>query len=123
MAKPIEALIDKISQDVKHPNLISQTQDACRKKQAFCFGADRARLVLQPMSKDGIPYVFIWLAASTEPDSIARYLHEVKTLTRLIGGRWIEFYTARQGFIRLAARLGWDRLPNEDGLMKFKIPM
>ncbi|EOO7134526.1 TPA: hypothetical protein ACV8GI_005507, partial [Escherichia coli] len=50
------------------------------------------------------------------------YLPEVKTLTRLAGGRWAEFHTARRGFIRLGKRLGFERMPDdEDGFMVFRI--
>lgn len=119
----IKTLTDRVISDTNDPNLIEKIQNACCKKQAFCFGTERGRLVLKPMSKDGIPYVFIWLAVSDEPGSIAHYLEEVKNLTRMIGGRWAEFCTARKGFIRVARRLGWERLADEGVLMKFKIPV
>ncbi|RLM26496.1 hypothetical protein BIY29_05405 [Brenneria alni] len=119
----IKTLTDRVISDTNDPELINKIQDACRKKQAFCFGTEHGRIVLAPKSRDGIPYIFIWLAASTEPGSISRYLEEVKTLTRMIGGRWVEFSTARKGFIRVAQRLGWERLADEGALMKFKIPM
>lgn len=103
--------------------LKNEIQDACRKKQAFCFGADDARIVLKPRSCDGIPYVVVWLGVSTSIDGLERYTPKVQELTRMIGGRWAEFYTARKGFIRKARQLGFERLPDEDGLMKFRIPV
>lgn len=119
----LNELISQVAAESREPSLIENIQDACRKKQAFCFGTEQARIVLCPQMRDGIPYVFIWLAASAEPGSVSRYLDEVKTLTRMIGGRWAEFCTARRGFIRVARRHGWERLADEGGLMKFKIPM
>lgn len=104
-------------------NLLTDIQDACRKKQAFCFGADDARIVLRPRMKGGVPYVVVWLGVSTATDGLVRYTPHVKELTRMAGGRWAEFYTERRGFIRVARRLGFVRLPDEDGLMKFRIPV
>ncbi|GKV98799.1 MULTISPECIES: hypothetical protein [Pectobacterium] len=115
--------INRVAADSREPSLIKNIQNACCKKQAFCFGTDATQIVLVPKSRNGIPYVFVWLAVSTEPDSIVRYLDEVKALTRMIGGRWVEFNTARKGFIRVAAKLGFERLPNEEGFMTFKIPV
>ncbi|WP_226887647.1 hypothetical protein [Pectobacterium aquaticum] len=117
----MEKIMNRVAEDVGEPDLIIRIQNACRKKQAFCFGSENGRIVLVPKSRNGIPYVFVWLAVSTEPDSIARYLDEVKVLTRMVGGRWAEFNTARKGFIRIAAKSGFERLPNEDGFMTFKI--
>lgn len=104
-------------------NLKDEILDACRKKQAFCFGADDARIVLRPRSRDGVPYVVVWLGVSTSLDGLDRYTSKVQELTRMIGGRWAEFYTERKGFIRKARQLGFERLPDEDGLMKFRIPV
>lgn len=103
--------------------MLEEIQDACRNKQAFCFGADDARIVLRPRSRDGVPYVVVWLGVSTSLDGLDRYTPKVQELTRMIGGRWAEFYTARKGFIRKARQLGFERLPDEDGLMKFRIPV
>ncbi|GKV88525.1 hypothetical protein [Pectobacterium carotovorum] len=117
----IEGLIQRVALDSRESNLITNIQSACLKKQAFCFGADDTRIVLRPRSYHGIPYVVVWLGVSTRKDALAYWLPHVQELTRMVGGRWAEFYTARKGFIRVAQRLGFERLPDEFGLMKFKI--
>ncbi|EKN3739665.1 TPA: hypothetical protein ACPZQZ_002009 [Yersinia enterocolitica] len=113
----------RIASDASDPELLIHVQDACRNKQAFCFSADDAVIVLRPRMKEGIPYVVVWLGISSGPHGLVKYTQEVQQLTRMIGGRWAEFYTARKGFIRIARRLGFERLVDEDGLMKFKIPV
>ncbi|MBA0188267.1 hypothetical protein F9U39_01465 [Pectobacterium versatile] len=123
MKKILNELITRVSMDSREPNLITNIQSACRKKQAFCFGTDDTRIVLRPLSYHGIPYVVVWLGVSTRKDALAYWLPHVQELTRMAGGRWAEFYTARKGFIRVARRLGLERLPDEFGLMKFKIPV
>ncbi len=115
-----EAIFSAVSGDV---GLLNEIRNAIAKDEAFCFGADDVRMVLRPRSKNGIPYVVIWLGASIGHNNMVKYLPEVQQLTRMIGGRWVEFYTVRKGFIRVAPRLGFERLPDEDGLMKFKIPV
>ncbi|WP_145543903.1 hypothetical protein [Yersinia frederiksenii] len=116
-----DSKLARIASDAGDPELLIHVQNACRNKQAFCFSADDAVIVLRPRMKDGVPYVVVWLGISTGPQGLVKYTPEVQQLTRMIGGRWAEFYTARKGFIRIARRLGFKRLADEDGLMKFKI--
>lgn len=120
---PLERYLHRVAKDSGDDELLNAIQNACREKQAFCFGADDARIVLRPRMKDGVPYVVVWLGVSTATDGLLRYTPRVQELTRMIGGRWAEFYTRRKGFIRVARRLGFVRLPDEDGLMKFRIPV
>ncbi|MGM3172505.1 hypothetical protein [Dickeya lacustris] len=114
-------IIHQVGIDTNDEHLIEKIQNACRKKQAFCFGTEDTRIVLRPRSYHGIPYVVVWLGVSTKKDALAYWLPHVQELTRMVGGRWAEFYTVRKGFIRVAQRLGFERLPDEFGLMKFKI--
>ncbi|EGG3070117.1 hypothetical protein MOR33_004047 [Salmonella enterica] len=124
MADKLQLYLHRVMNDTGNPELLNEIQNACRKKQAFCFGAPDGRLVLKPMMKDGIPYVLVWLGICTGQDSVVRYLPEVKTLTRMTGGRWAEFHTTRRGFIRLARQLGFEQMPDdEDGFMVFRIPV
>ncbi|MEI7375680.1 hypothetical protein [Dickeya chrysanthemi] len=116
-------LSQRVERESGDRNLLNNIQSACHKKQAFCFGTDDTRIVLRPRSYYGIPYVVVWLGVSTRKDALAYWLPHVQELTRMAGGRWAEFYTVRKGFIRVAQRLGFERLPDEFGLMKFKIPV
>ncbi|HBZ9867366.1 TPA: hypothetical protein MND73_004296 [Salmonella enterica subsp. houtenae] len=117
-----ERCMQRVIDDTANPALLNEIQDECRKKRAFCFSAPDGWLVLKPMVKDSVPYVLVWLGVCAGHDSVARYLPEVKTLTRMAGGRWAEFHTTRKGFIRLAKRLDFERMPDdEDGFMVFRI--
>ncbi|ARZ00815.1 hypothetical protein [Yersinia ruckeri] len=118
-----DSKLARVARDAGDPYLLTQIQDACRKKQAFCFSAEDARIVLRPRLRDGVPYVVVWLGVSSGHHGLEKYTPQVQQLTRMIGGRWAEFYTARKGFIRIARRLGFERLADEGGLMKFKIPI
>lgn len=42
----LERYMQRVMADTGNPNLLSEIQDACRKKQAFCFGAPDGQLVL-----------------------------------------------------------------------------
>ncbi|EJG5926855.1 hypothetical protein NAE50_005389 [Salmonella enterica] len=122
MTEKLRLLMQRVMSDVGNPDLLNEIQNACRKKQAFCFGAPDGQLVLKPMMKDGIPYVLVWLGICTGQNSVVRYLPEVKKLTRMAGGRWAEFHTVRRGFTRLARQLGFEQMPDdEDGMMVFRI--
>lgn len=104
-------------------DLLNKISDAIANNEAFCFGTDDIRMVLRPRMKNGIPYVVVWLGVSTRRDGLIKYLPQLKELTRMIGGQWVEFYTKRKGFIRVAPKLGFERQPDEEGLMKFKMMM
>ncbi|EDS8304648.1 hypothetical protein BFK02_001489 [Salmonella enterica subsp. enterica serovar Java] len=52
----LERYMQRVMADTGNPNLLSEIQDACRKKQAFCFGAPDGQLVLKPMVKDNCKY-------------------------------------------------------------------
>ncbi|EJZ6648285.1 hypothetical protein OIN13_003858 [Salmonella enterica subsp. enterica serovar Kentucky] len=118
----LERYMQRVMADTGNPNLLSEIQDACRKKQAFCFGAPDGQLVLKPMVKDNVPYVLVWLGICDGYDSVAQYLPEVQQLTRMSGGRWAEFHTTRKGVIRLGKRVGFERMSDdEDGFMVFRI--
>lgn len=80
--------------DTGNANLQSEIQDACHKKQAFCFGAPDGQQVIKPMEKDGVSYA-----------------PEVQHLPRLSRGHRAEFHTMFKGFIRLARRPGFERMP------------
>lgn len=75
--------LQRVMRDTGNPDLLNEIRDACRKKQAFCFGAPDGQLVLKPMVKEGVPYVLVWLGIGEGADSVARYLPEVQKLTRL----------------------------------------
>ncbi|NKI73539.1 hypothetical protein Dpoa2040_000741 [Dickeya sp. CFBP 2040] len=121
MSNVLLQLSQRVERESGDINLLNNIQNACRKKQAFCFGTDDTRIVLRPRSYYCIPYVVVWLGVSTRKDALAYWLPHVQELTRMAGGRWAEFYTVRKGFIRVAQRLGFERLPDEFGLMRFKI--
>lgn len=88
--------MQRVVRNSRNPEFMNEVKDACLKKQAFCFEAPDGFLVLRSvLSADGIPYVLVLLGVCTGSNSVERYLPEVKTLTRLAGGRWLNFI--RQG--------------------------
>ncbi|ENP0421832.1 hypothetical protein ACW6AV_001403 [Edwardsiella piscicida] len=104
-------------------SLLDDINRTCRRGEALCLGSEQVRLVLRLRLRDGVPYVVVWLAASTLPDGLRRYTPLVKMMTRQVGGLWAEFATRRRGFVRLAGRLGFERLADEGAFLRFKIPL
>ncbi|HDL7691797.1 TPA: hypothetical protein PXP51_001581 [Yersinia enterocolitica] len=113
----------RILRDTQDLSLLLNIRHACRQQQAFWFSAEDAVLVLRPRVSDGMPYVLVWLAVSTRRKGLEHYLPTLQYLTRRMGGRWAEFYTVRQGFIRIARRVGFERMADEEGFMRFRIPV
>lgn len=120
MKKINDAVIDYWMQ---HPEEMKELEQSIASGRAFVFGTETDRIVMAPRARDGILHVVIWLGISVSRDALIRLTPEVQKMTRAIGGRWAEFYTVRKGFIRIASKLGFERMPDEDGVMKFRIPV
>ena len=114
----------QIAQQCGDPNLPREIYEACRNKQAFLFVREGAGFVLKPLCEDGVTGVLIWAAWSERPDGINTYTEYVRFLARQIGARWLRFHTVRKGFIRIAAKHGWQRKADDaDGFMVFEMTL
>lgn len=107
----------------ENPEQMDEIYAAVASGDARIFGNETDRIVLRFRLQDGIPYVLVWLGISVSIDGLERNTPIIKKMTRDVGGRWAEFYTKRKGFIRISRRMGFERLPDQDGFMKFKIPV
>jgi len=115
------SLINRVAADVNEPDLFERIKDACRKKQAFCFGDENTLAVLRLMDLDGEKYMLVWLGISSGTGALAKFNPIVTELTRAAGAGWFEFCTTRRGFVRVAGKLGFIRLPDdEQGRMRFR---
>lgn len=115
------SLIQRVACDVGEPHLLDNIQDACRKKQAFCFGDDDTRVVLRLKERNGEKYMLVWLGVSHGTGALEKFNPIVTELTRAAGAGWFEFCTTRRGFVRAAGRLGFVRQPDdEQGRMWFR---
>lgn len=115
------SLINKVAGDVNEPELFENIKDACRKKQAFCFGDETTRVVLKLMEREGKNYMLVWLGVSTGIGALEKFNPIVTELACVAGAGWFEFCTTRRGFIRAAGKLGFVRQPDdEQGRMWFR---
>lgn len=115
------SLINRVATDVNEPDLFERIKDACRKKQAFCIGDDTTRVVLRLMERDGGKYMLVWLGISTGSGSLEKFNPIVTEISRSAGVGWFEFCTIRQGFRRVAGKLGFVRQPDDSqGRMWFR---
>lgn len=105
-----------------HAAEMDELDRAIASGKAFVLGTDTERIVWAPRERGGDLHVVVWLGVSVSQQGLERHTETMKKLTRDIGGRWFEFYTERKGFIRVASRYGFDRMPDEDdGVMKFRL--
>ena len=115
------SLIQRVAIDVGEPQLLNNIQNACRNKQAFCFGDEDTRVILRLMERDGERYMLVWLGVSRGSRALEKFNPIVTELSRAAGAGWFEFCTTRRGFIRRAGRLGFIRLPDDEfGRLWFK---
>lgn len=114
-------LVSRVATDVNEPDLLENITDACRKKQAFCFGDENTRVVLRLMEREGERYMLVWLGVSSGTGALEKFNPIVTEISRAAGAGWFEFCTTRQGFRRVAAKLGFVRQPDDaQGRMWFK---
>lgn len=114
-------LINRVATDVYESDLFDRIKDACRKKQAFCFGDENTRVVLRLMVRDGEKYMLVWLGISSGSGALAKFNPIVTELTRAAGAEWFEFCTTRRGFVRVAGIMGFIRQPDDErGRMRFR---
>ncbi|MEG0716736.1 MAG: hypothetical protein RSE33_10250 [Hafnia sp.] len=115
------SLINRVAADVNEPDLFEKIKDACRKKQAFCFGDENTRVVLRLMARDGEKYMLVWLGISCGAGALEKFNPVVTDISRAAGAGWFEFCTTRRGFMRVAGRMGFIRqLDDELGRMWFR---
>lgn len=115
------SLINRVAVDVNEPDLFKKIKDACRKKQAFCFGDENTRVVLRLMDRDGEKYMLVWLGISCGSSALEKFNPVVTDISRAAGAGWFEFCTTRRGFMRVAGRMGFIRQPDDElGRMWFR---
>lgn len=105
----VEPAIRSITEDF-HP---ANVRVECQLGRAhFLLGSnDREFVVLKGQSDpySNVSYLLIWLAWSKSGNAAERHIDEIKRIARDAGFHWIEFHTHRQGFERIAPRLGMHR--------------
>lgn len=117
----ISSLISRVARDVNEPGLQHDIEQACRRKQAFCFGDDNTCVVLKLQVRDGEKSMLVWLGVSDGAGALEKFNPVVTELTCAAGCAWFEFCTVRRGFIRVAGKLGFIRQPDdEQGRMWFR---
>lgn len=100
-----------------NPGLMTEIHEACLNKQAFLFvEPDVGGWVLSPIVEGKTVGVLVYAAWSDRPGAFVRYLPEVERLARMIGGRWLKFYSKRKGFTRSAPKLGWEQVENDSDI-------
>ncbi len=93
---------------VNDPDLPNTILKACLNKQAFFFACGNARFVLCPRPAA----VLVWALWAIGPADHAEVGAAIESLALEIGVTRLEFWTARRGFDRVAARHGYLSRPD-----------
>lgn len=109
LAKPdkvsnYENELKAIGSKVNDPDLFERIRKACLNRRAFLFEGPEGFTVLRPITG---PAVLSWASYTREKADLATYQKEVELLSKEIGAKWIEFWTVRPGFKRVATKLGY----------------
>lgn len=106
----VKSAIDSIGSDCGRSRLFDEVDHFCSQNLAFLYCSESGFVVLRPGVLDGRKFVEVLAAFTREPvDAIRVYGESIRRLATVIGAEYLEFWTARQGFERLAPRNGWEK--------------
>lgn len=101
---------------------MDELDDAVSQGKARVLGTPTERIVYSLCGDGAERHMVIWLGVSVAQDGLVRHTESMRKIAASLGCGWFEFYTKRKGFVRIAPRLGFERMPDEcDGVMKFRL--
>ena len=104
-----KAQILSISRLCGDKNLFDDIDKACSDERAFLFVASDGFIVLRPRHQRQQTYIDVPVAYCKGGKALERYQPTVIQLAQMGNAEFVQFYTARKGFDRLAKRLGWSK--------------
>lgn len=111
----LKQYIIQIGDKAGKPSLYGDIKTACEKRRAFVFVGNQCFTVLKPIVRGDENGVLVWVAYAKHPQAIARHQYDVEQLSKQINATFLEFWTKRQGFERVAPRYGYVTDRVEDG--------
>lgn len=106
----------------KNPAEMDELDVAISQGKARVLGTETERIVYAVRGENKQRHLVVWLGVSVAQDGLQRHTESMRKISSALGCGWFEFYTKRKGFIRIAPRLGFERMPDEeDGVMKFRL--
>lgn len=107
---------------LENPDEMDELHMAVGEGKARVLGTATERIVYAIRGEGNLRHVVVWLGISVAQDGLRRHTESMRKISAALGCGWFEFYTKRKGFIRIAPRLGFERMPDEeDGVMKFRL--
>lgn len=103
--KMVVARICAIAKASRWPSLLDEISASCRSEEAFYFVDDNGFVVLKPIVSNGVSGVLIWTAFHACRGR--EYLLDIDQLALEIGASFLEFWSYRRGFERVAPALGY----------------
>ncbi|MBM7070870.1 hypothetical protein JQC92_02290 [Shewanella sp. 202IG2-18] len=101
--------IQAIGRMSAEPDLFETINKACSDERAFLFLAPDGFIVLRPRHCRQQTFISVPVAYCEGGKALERYQGEVINLSRMGKAEFVQFYTARKGFDRLALKLGWSK--------------
>ncbi|WP_407330547.1 hypothetical protein [Enterovibrio sp. 27052020O] len=97
-----------------------QVDDALTNGSAFLFIADDGFMVLKPTTRNGVIWVTVMFAFNWGGDAISRYQSHIETMTRQIGGRGVELFTAVAALSPILLDQGYSKAGEQDGIQHWQ---
>lgn len=115
--------IDDIGERCGVPDMLAQIVLAIANDRAFLFADGKSFCVLRPKIEDGERLVEVWVAYGKRGDAIRSHLPQVKQLALAVGAKYLQFWTALPALNRIAHRLGYTKVREQDQFTIWRLPL
>lgn len=105
-------IIERTAQRNEH-DFVGQVDEALNDDRAFLFIADDGFMILKPTHRSGCVWVTVMFAFNWGENAIERYQPEIEKMTKQIGGRGVELYTAVTALSPILCGQGYERTGQE----------
>lgn len=89
--------------------LAADIEKSCLDSSAFLFADGSDFFVLKPMRENGEIVMLVWVAYCKKGDAVKKYQKFIEGVCERVGASRLQFYTNRNGFSRLAPKVGYSR--------------
>jgi len=103
----IKIHIDNIGSKANDHELYTNIDKACSNEWAFLFLATDGFVILRPRHQQQTHYIDVSAAYCDSGNALLKYQQHIINLASCGNAKYIEFYTVRKGFNRIAPKYKW----------------
>jgi len=103
----LETDLNRIALSAGLPKSTQSIIKRIKREEAFLLSSGQGFVIIQSVTQDGEKICIVLAAYSIEEDSFVKYEPQVEHFARSLGCEYLDFWTHRKGFSRLAPKRGY----------------